>query len=75
MQDIIYKRVESNEELNQILELQRINIPTSISEDESKIEDFVTVHYDFEILKAMNNNVLISLPRITAKWLDIRFVC
>lgn len=54
MQDIIYKRVDSNEELDQIIELQKINIRTSISEDESKSEGFVTVHHDFEILKAMN---------------------
>jgi len=54
LQDIIYKRVDSNEELDQIIELQKINIRTSISEDESKSEGFVTVHHDFEILKAMN---------------------
>lgn len=54
MQDIIYKRVDSNEELGQIIELQKINIPTSISEHESKSEGFVTVHHDFEILKTMN---------------------
>ncbi|RMZ51868.1 GNAT family N-acetyltransferase [Flavobacteriaceae bacterium PRS1] len=51
---MIYKRVDSNEELDQIIELQKINIRTSISEDESKSEGFVTVHHDFEILKAMN---------------------
>lgn len=54
MQDIIYKRVDSNQELDQILELQRTNIPSSISEDESKVEGFVTVHHNLEILKAMN---------------------
>lgn len=55
MKGIKYKRADSNEELNQILELQRINIPSSISEDESKTEGFVTVHHNFEILKAMND--------------------
>jgi predicted GNAT superfamily acetyltransferase len=55
LQNIIYKRVYSNEELNQILELQSINILSSISEDESKTEGFVTVHHNFEILKAMND--------------------
>ena len=54
MQDIIYKRVDSNEELDQILELQRINFHSSISEEESKVEGFVTVHHNLEILKAMN---------------------
>lgn len=51
---IIYKRAETHEELAQILELQRTNIPASISEEEKKKEGFVTVHHTFEILKAMN---------------------
>jgi len=51
---IIYKRAETHKELRQILELQRTNIPTSISEEEKKKEGFVTVHHTFEILKAMN---------------------
>jgi len=55
LQDIIYKRVDLREELNQILELQSVNIPFSISEDESKTEGFVTVHHNFEILKMMND--------------------
>ena len=55
MQDIIYKRVDSNKELIQILELQRANIPSIISEEDKVKEGFVTVHHTFEILKAMNN--------------------
>ncbi len=54
MPNITYKRADSNEELNQILELQRANIPSVISEEESKTEGFVTVHHSFDILKAMN---------------------
>ncbi len=52
---IIYKIVETNQELRQILELQRINIPSVISENEKQKEGFVTVHHTFEILKAMND--------------------
>jgi len=52
---IIYKRVETNQELHQILELQRINIPEVISENEKQAEGFVTVHHTFEILKTMND--------------------
>lgn len=55
MTTIIYKRAESNEELNQILELQRINVKSVISAEEKEIEGFVTIHHTFEILKAMND--------------------
>ena len=55
MLNITYKKADSNEELNQILELQSVNIPSSISEDESEVEGFVTVHHNFEILKRMND--------------------
>lgn len=54
MTAIIYKRAESNEELNQILELQRINLKSVISTEEKEIEGFVTIHHSFEILKTMN---------------------
>ncbi len=52
---IIYKRAETNQELYQILELQRANIPSAISETEKEKEGFVTVHHTFEVLKAMND--------------------
>ena len=52
---IEYKRAKTDLELNQILELQRANIPSIISEDEKKKEGFVTVHHTLEILKAMND--------------------
>ena len=52
---IIYRRVETDEELNQILALQRANIPASISEEEKYKEGFLTVHHSFETLKAMND--------------------
>lgn len=55
MKSIHYKRARSEEELHQILELQRANIPTAISSNEKEQEGFVTVHHTFEILSAMNS--------------------
>ncbi|SFZ89831.1 Acetyltransferase (GNAT) family protein [Flaviramulus basaltis] len=55
MNDIIYKRASTEQELYQILELQKRNIPISISETEKQQEGFVTVQHTFEVLKAMND--------------------
>lgn len=55
MGNISCKRAGTTEELNQILELQRANIPSVISEVEKQQEGFVTVYHNFEILKAMND--------------------
>ena len=61
--EIIYKRADSTEELLQILELQHSNIPSVISEEEKRNEGFLTVHHNFEILKAMND----KCPHIIAR--------
>jgi predicted GNAT family N-acyltransferase len=63
LNNIIYKRAETNQELRQILELQYANIPSAISKDEKQQEGFVTVHHSFEVLKAMND----KCPHIIAK--------
>jgi len=55
LKNIIYKRANSNEELNQILELQQANIPSVISKEEKHQEGFVTEHHSFDILKQMND--------------------
>jgi predicted GNAT superfamily acetyltransferase len=55
MRDVIYKKAESTEELNQILHLQQINSPDSISKKERSKEGFVTARHSFEILKQMND--------------------
>ena len=52
---ITYQRATSDEELQQILELQQQNLPTVISSQEKKNEGFVTVSHTFEILKEMND--------------------
>ncbi|MFH4963620.1 hypothetical protein V8G69_01330 [Gaetbulibacter sp. M235] len=55
MPNIIYKSAETEEELHQILELQRVNIFSVISKEEKLSQGFVTVEHTFEILKAMND--------------------
>ena len=52
--EISYKRAIADEELHEILELQRKNISISISEEEKQKEGFVTVQHDFDTLKSMN---------------------
>lgn len=51
---ISYKRAITDEELHEILELQRKNISSLISEEEKQKEGFVTVQHDFDTLKSMN---------------------
>lgn len=60
---ITFEKATSKEDLNQILELQRKNLPAHISSEERKKEGFVTVSHTFEILKAMND----VCPHIIAK--------
>jgi predicted GNAT family N-acyltransferase len=60
---IRYKTASSTNELEQILALQRSNLPESLSEEIQNTEGFVTVHHDFDILKRMNN----ACPHIIAK--------
>ena len=63
MIEITYKRAESIEELEQILQLQQVNTLTSISDKERTQEGFVTVQHSFRTLKAMND----QCPHIIAK--------
>lgn len=52
---IIITTATTDQHLHQILELQKINLPTALSEEEFKKEGFVTVDHDFDILKRMNS--------------------
>jgi len=52
---ITFGRAISQTDLDQILSLQRKNLPGSISSEERKNEGFVTVSHTFGILKAMND--------------------
>jgi len=61
--DIIYCRASSDEELNQILKLQKQNLPRTLSVSEKENEGFVTVDHTFDILKQMNG----YCPHVIAK--------
>lgn len=63
MTEIVYKRAETSEELKQILNLQRINIKQSLSEDAIKKEGFVFAEHTFDVLKRMND----ACPHIIVK--------
>ena len=60
---ITYHRARTNEELKQILALQKCNLPQSLTSEELESDGFVTVHHQFEILQAMNE----VCPHIIAK--------
>jgi len=60
---VTYHRCSTENELRQILKLQRENLPTAVSEDRKKTDGFVTVLHTFDLLKAMNN----TCPHILAK--------
>ena len=53
--NITYHRVSTDDELHQILKLQRINLPQGLSSIEKDKEGFVTVNHSFEVLKQMND--------------------
>lgn len=53
--NVHYARVSSENELLQILELQKKNAITSVSKLEQENEGFVTVAHSYEILKQMND--------------------
>ncbi|PQJ76623.1 GNAT family N-acetyltransferase [Polaribacter glomeratus] len=52
---IQYTKAQSNNELEQILELQKNNLFENLSEEEKKEHGFVTIKHTFDILKAMND--------------------
>ena len=60
---ITYTRCTKISELEQILILQKTNLPQSLSENEQQSEGFVTVHHDFDLLKRMND----ACPHTIAK--------
>lgn len=50
-----FKRAETEKELDQILQLQQRNLPTSLSSEIKNTEGFVTVEHTFELLERMND--------------------
>jgi len=54
MENIFYKLANPDEELLQILALQKANSLLSVASEEKLTEGFVTVEHTFELLKNMN---------------------
>lgn len=52
---VVFKRADTIDELRQILELQRANLPSPILTEVQKTEGFVTVKHDLDILNRMND--------------------
>ncbi len=50
-----FKRVDTKYELEQILQLQRANLPTAVSFEVQKKEGFVTVEHSLDLLGRMND--------------------
>ncbi len=61
--DITYCRASTDEELHQILKLQKQNLPDSLTLPEKENDGFLTLVHTFEILKQMND----CCPHIIAK--------
>ncbi len=59
---ISYKTASTQEELEQILALQKANLPNTLSSEVKKNEGFLTVHHNYDLLKRMND----SCPHIIA---------
>jgi hypothetical protein len=51
---ITYSTAKSRSDLNQILELQKANLKSSISLEEYKKEGFVTLEHDIDLLEKLN---------------------
>ncbi|WP_241664811.1 GNAT family N-acetyltransferase [Seonamhaeicola maritimus] len=64
---ITYQKALTDDELYQILKLQKTNIISSITEEEKQKEGFVTVQHSFGILKAMNNKCAHSIATHESK--------
>ncbi|WP_248724728.1 GNAT family N-acetyltransferase [Seonamhaeicola sp. ML3] len=65
--NIAYCKATCDEELHQILELQNINLLSNVPENEKQTEGFVTVHHDFDVLKAMNNDCAHTIAKYNNK--------
>ncbi len=51
---LVFTTAQTDEELQQILDLQWVNLPQNLSQEEAKEQGFVTVHHNLNILSAMN---------------------
>ena len=60
---IVFTTITSDEEVNQVLDLQQQNLNKNISEDVATSQGFVTVQHNFDLLSRMNA----AEPQIIAK--------
>ena len=51
---IVYTTAKTNEEILQILELQKSNLPQNLTDEQIATQGFVTVNHSFDTLKKMN---------------------
>lgn len=51
---IKYKQAETAKEIKQILDLQKQNLPKSLTEKEKREHGFLTVEHSFDLLRKMN---------------------
>jgi RimJ/RimL family protein N-acetyltransferase len=55
MASFVVDTVSSDEDLQQILDLQAKNLHQNLSQEEAESEGFVTIEHDFDLLKRMNS--------------------
>jgi hypothetical protein len=51
---IVYTTAQTDDEILQILELQKINLPQNLTNEQMDTQVFVTVNHSFDTLKKMN---------------------
>ena len=51
---IVYTPMQTDEEIMQVLELQKVNLPTNLTAEQIASQGFVTVVHSFKTLKKMN---------------------
>lgn len=52
---IHFTNIQSDEEINEVINLQKDNLPQSLSQEQMDTQGFVTVVHSFETLKKMND--------------------
>jgi hypothetical protein len=55
MHMIVYTTAKTNEEIQQVLELQKSNLPQNLTSEQITTQGFVTVNHSFDTLKKMNS--------------------
>ena len=52
---IVYTTAKTDNDIRQIIELQKSNLPQNLTEEQKNSQGFVTVVHSFETLKKMND--------------------